>query len=67
MERTGARWSLEGADAILRLRSLRASHDWEAYWRYHEQQEQARNHGAKYANGERPTLEPPPPTRKAEA
>jgi hypothetical protein len=66
MERTGARWSLAGTEAILRLRSLRASHDWDAYWRYHEEQELARNHVAKYANGEVPKLDPPPTPRSTE-
>lgn len=37
MEVTGARWSLAGAEAILRLRSLKASHDWGAYWAFYEQ------------------------------
>jgi hypothetical protein len=46
MDVTGARWSLQGAEAVLRLRSLRASNDFERYWRYHLQRERARNHGA---------------------
>ena len=56
---TGARWSLAGAEAILRLRSLRASGDWDAYWRHHEQKERERNHAARYANGAIPQLTPP--------
>ena len=56
MEITGARWSLEGADAILRLRSLRASGDLDAYWRHHEQRELERNHAVRYANGKFPSL-----------
>ena len=59
MEITGARWSLEGAEAILRLRSLRASGDWDAYWRHHEQREQHRNHASRYAEGTIPPLTPP--------
>lgn len=53
----GARWSLAGAEAVLRLRALRASGDFEEYWTYHEQQEYRRNHAARYAGGE------PPPVR----
>ena len=56
MEITGARWSLAGAEAILRLRSLRASGDWDAYWPYHEQQERQRHHATRYAKGQIPTL-----------
>jgi hypothetical protein len=56
MEITGARWSLEGAEAVLRLRSLRASGDLDKYWRHHEQRELERNHAARYANGKIPRL-----------
>ncbi|MCK5818215.1 MAG: ISKra4 family transposase [Psychromonas sp.] len=42
---TGARWSLEGAEAILRLRSLRSSNDFDKYWNFYKKQEQKRNYG----------------------
>ena len=32
---TGARWGLEGAEAILKLRALRSNRDFDAYWQYH--------------------------------
>jgi hypothetical protein len=51
MDVTGARWSLAGAEAVLRLRALRSSHDFDAYWRFHEAQEHQRNHASHYANG----------------
>ena len=51
-ERTGARWSLKGAEAVLRLRALWASGDFEAYWAFHEKQEYLRNHAARYADGQ---------------
>ena len=35
MGRTGARWSLTGAEAILRLRAIRSSGDFDAYWEFH--------------------------------
>jgi hypothetical protein len=35
MDRTGARWGLSGAGAILRLRALRSNNDFADYWRYH--------------------------------
>jgi hypothetical protein len=49
MDITGARWSLTGAEAVLRLRALRASRDFEAYWAYHLRQELHRNHLHLYA------------------
>lgn len=54
MDRTGAFWSVEGAEAVLRLRALRASGDFDEYWHFHLAQEKARNHAARYANGEIP-------------
>ena len=44
MERTGARWSLVGAEAVLRLRALRASGDFDDYWAFHLEREHERNH-----------------------
>lgn len=54
MELTGARWSLAGAEAVLRLRALRSSGDFDEYWRFHETREYQRNHAAHYANREVP-------------
>ena len=48
MDITGARWSLFGAEAVLRLRSLYVSGDWDEYWRFHLRQEHKRNHLALY-------------------
>lgn len=48
MELTGARWSLKGAEAVLRLRSLRSSGDLEAYWSFHLEKEHERNHPSGY-------------------
>lgn len=45
---TGARWGLAGAEAVLKLRALRSNGDFAAYWAWHEQQEYARNHQARY-------------------
>lgn len=35
MERTGCRWSVEGAESTLLLRSVYTSNDWDAYWQSH--------------------------------
>lgn len=52
MDITGARWGLPGAEAILKLRSLRASGDFEDYWDFHQQKELERNHLRNYADNE---------------
>ena len=50
MNLTGARWSLSGAEAVLRLRALRSSYDFDAYWKFHEEQEYTRNRASHYAD-----------------
>ena len=50
MDITGARWGLEGAEAILKLRAVIATGDFEAYWRFHLRREHERIHHAR--NGE---------------
>jgi hypothetical protein len=45
---TGARWSLEGAQAILWLRAIDASGDTSTYWTWHITQEHQRNHLSRY-------------------
>lgn len=64
MEGTGARWSLAGAEAVLRLRALRSSHDFEEYWTFHEAREYERNHQALYENGIVPPTVATLPTHK---
>jgi hypothetical protein len=49
---TGARWGLAGAEAMLRLRALRASGDFDGYWRFHRRRELERNHLDRYADTE---------------
>jgi len=51
MDITGARWSLKGTEAVLRLRSLQVSGDWPDYWHFHLQQEHQRHHRALYQDG----------------
>ena len=45
---TGARWGLDGAQAMLWLRAINASGDTSAYWDYHITQEHQRNHQSRY-------------------
>ena len=55
MDLTGARWGLESAEAVLRLRAVIANGDFEAYWAFHLLQEQRRIHNAQYKDGIIPT------------
>jgi len=64
MEVTGARWSLAGAEAVLRLRALRSSQDFDEYWFFHEAKEYERNHRALYINSIVPPTFKPRQTRK---
>jgi len=50
MDITGARWGLDSAEAVLKLRALRTNGDFDSYWRYHLAQEHARVHQARYAD-----------------
>jgi len=59
MDVTGARWSLRGGEAVLKLRALRSSGDFDAYWTYHEAKEFERNHVARYAGGDIPSTKKP--------
>jgi len=50
MDITGARWSVTGAEAVLRLRAVRANGDFDTYWQFHLDREQQRVHRSRYAN-----------------
>lgn len=63
MDRTGARWSLNGAEAVLRLRAVRASKDFDAYWSFHLECEKDRNHASRYEHAKIPDPLPPPKPR----
>lgn len=62
MDRGGARWTLAGAEAVLRLRALRTSGDFDAYWDFHLREELRRHHAERYADGA-----PPHPIRPKRA
>jgi hypothetical protein len=47
---TGARWGLDGAEAILKLRAIRSNGDFDDYWNFHINQERHRVHESRYAN-----------------
>jgi hypothetical protein len=58
MERTGARWSLQGAEAILRLRALVLSGDFSEYWKHHIGREYERHHSFHFPRPPELTSEP---------
>lgn len=62
MDRTGARWSLKGAEAVLKLRALLTCGDFDAYWTFHEQQQKLRH----YASVRKILSVPCRPCRKVE-
>ena len=45
MEQAGMRWTRPGAQAVLDLRALRLSGEWDAYWQFHRQQQHERHYG----------------------
>ncbi len=55
MDITGARWKIDGAEAILKLRALISNHDFDQYWTFHLAQERRRVHASRYALGVLPT------------
>jgi hypothetical protein len=50
MDITGARWGLDGAEAVLKLRALISNGDFAEYWRYHLIRERVRVHDVRYAH-----------------
>ena len=47
---TGARWSLDGADAVLKVRAQRCNNDWTDYLNFHLARELQRVHKSRYTN-----------------
>jgi hypothetical protein len=52
MDITGARWGLNCAEAMLKIRSITSSGDFEEYWAFHTAAEYERNHRKLYLNPE---------------
>ena len=55
MDVTGARWSVAGAEAVLKLRAVRANDDFPNYWKFHLDRERHRVHQSRYLDGTIPT------------
>ena len=54
MDITGARWSVDGAEAVLKLRAIRANDHFDEYWKFHLDKERHRVHETRYANATLP-------------
>lgn len=48
MDITGARWGLERAEAILKLRSIKSSEDFASYWKFYKAQSHKRLYASQY-------------------
>jgi len=59
----GARWSVVGAEAVLKLRALKLSGDFDDYWTHHLAREHERNHLSNYAGEIAPEPIPKPRLR----
>jgi hypothetical protein len=59
MEVTGARWGLDSAEAVLKLRALVGCGDFDDYAEYHRQQEKIRNHDSRYQQPPGPIQDSP--------
>ncbi len=50
---TGARWWLDRAEAVLKIRALWASSDFDKYWNFYKLQKLRRNHANRFQDPER--------------
>jgi hypothetical protein len=48
MDITGARWGLQSAETLLKLRSLHSSGDFDAYWDFYKASTFERNHASHF-------------------
>jgi hypothetical protein len=46
MEQSGMRWTKDGAQAVLDLRAVQLSGDWDSYWQFHRQQQHHKLYGS---------------------
>jgi hypothetical protein len=51
MDITGARWGLDGAEAILKLPALRSNGDFDDYWKLPPHEKATRVHDSRYHGG----------------
>jgi len=63
LDLSGATWTVQNAEAVLRLRALKTSGDFDDYWAFHEQEELRRNHLSRFKDSK----PPPAPSKSASA
>lgn len=51
MERTGMRWTVEGAEAMLELRAVELNNDWREFWRFHAARQREQLYGPQAGKG----------------
>jgi hypothetical protein len=56
LDLSGATWTVKNAEAVLKLRALRSSGDFEEYWKFHEEQQLVRNHLSRFKDSLPPPL-----------
>lgn len=57
LDLSGATWTVRNAEAVLKLRALRCSGDFNEYWEFHEEQELERNHLARFKDANPPPVQ----------
>jgi hypothetical protein len=50
MEITGARWGLQGAEALLKLRAIHTSGDFDEYWQFYQKKQYEKHYKILYKN-----------------
>ena len=64
LEITGARWTMRRAEAVMKIRALLASGDFDQYWTFHEEREWWRNHAVHYRDNAPPKTGRSAPPRR---
>ncbi len=52
MEITGARWGLQGAEALLKLRAIHTSGDFDEYWQFYQKTQYEKHYKILYQNSD---------------
>jgi hypothetical protein len=64
LDLSGATWRLRNAEAVLKLRALKSSGDFDGYWAFHVEEELRRNHLARFKDHKPPSPPAASPTHR---